>query len=76
MTIGLLTTVRKVTLNFLLVPKDADMTAYESPLHAFICFLTFEKRPEEDPVFMDWIKDHYNGIKSALVRFIFATMLT
>jgi hypothetical protein len=40
MTVGLLTTVRKVTLNFLLVPKDADMSAYESPLHAFICFLT------------------------------------
>ena len=56
MTTELLEIVRKVTLNFLAIPEGADMATIEPPLHAFICFLTFEKRRERDPVFLEWIK--------------------
>jgi hypothetical protein len=67
MTTELLEIVRKVTLNFLVVPEGADMATIEPPLHAFICFLTFEKRREKDPVFLEWIKQRYNGISIFLV---------
>jgi hypothetical protein len=65
MTPELLTTVRKVTLNFIVVPEGTDTATIEPPLHAFICFLTFEKRRQKDPVFLEWIKKRYNG-KSSL----------
>jgi hypothetical protein len=61
MTSELLTIVRKVTLNFIVVPEGVDTATIEPPLHAFICFLTFEKRRQKDPVFLEWIKKHYNG---------------
>jgi hypothetical protein len=61
MTEELLETVRKVTLNFRARPKGVDVETLEPPLHAFIGFLTFEKRQKEDPVFMEWIKKHYKG---------------
>lgn len=66
MTLKLLTTVRKVTLNFINIPKDSAESDYEPPLHAFICFLTFEKRQKRDPVFVEWIKKHYSGKCSCL----------
>lgn len=66
MTSGLLNIVRKVTMNFRRIPENVDASSIEPPLHAFICFLTFEKRETEDPMFMQWIKDHYNGIFSTV----------
>jgi hypothetical protein len=64
MTTELLEIVRKVTLNFLVIPEGADVATNEPPLHALICFLTFEKRQEKDPVFLAWIKQRYNGISN------------
>lgn len=61
MTPELLKIVRKVTLNFVVVPEGTDTATTEPPLHAFICFLTFEKRRQKDPVFLEWIKKRYNG---------------
>lgn len=61
MTTKLLETVRKVTLNFRRIPDGADPAAYEPPLHAFVSFLTFEKRRTGDPVLTAWIKDHYTS---------------
>ena len=66
-TVELLNTVRKVTLNFIDFPEGIDKSTVEPPLHAFICFLTFEKRRPKDPVFLEWIEKRYNGI-SALPR--------
>ena len=62
MTVELLTTVRKVTLNFRETPQNVDKSTIEPPLHAFICFLTFEKRRKADPTFVEWIKKRYNGM--------------
>lgn len=61
MTVELLDTVRKVTLNFRNVPQGVDASTIEPPLHAFICFLTFEKRRKADPIFIDWVKKRYKG---------------
>ena len=71
MTPELLTIVRKVTLNFVVVPESTDTTTTEPPLHAFICFLTFEKRRQKDPVFLEWIKKRYNGTLASLAPNIF-----
>jgi hypothetical protein len=79
MTVELLDIVRKVTMNFRLIPEDVpgvDASSFEPPLHAFICFLTFEKRQKEDPVFIEWIKNHYQGISSPLCNPFYAKMLT
>jgi hypothetical protein len=62
MTVKLLETVRKVTLNFRLIPEGVDASTIEPPLHAFISFLTFEKRPKADPVFLEWIRERYTGM--------------
>lgn len=59
--VELLTIVRKVTLNFIQTPEGSEDAGFEPPLHAFICFLTFEKRQRKDPVFMEWIQKHYKG---------------
>jgi len=61
MTEKLLETVRKVTLNFRVIPDSVDASTIEPPLHAFICFLTFEKRLKADPVFLEWIRKRYTG---------------
>jgi hypothetical protein len=61
MTVNLLNTVRKVTINFRLLSEDVDSSSLEPPLHAFICFFTFDKRQKEDPIFMEWIRNHYQG---------------
>lgn len=61
MTVELLETVRKVTLNFCKIPEGTQEPECQPPLHIFICFLTFEKRVRHDPVFEDWIKEHYTG---------------
>lgn len=66
MTSELLTIVRKVTLNFVVVPEGTDTATTEPPLHAFIGFLTFEKRRQKDPVFLEWIKKRYNGTLASL----------
>ena len=55
-TIDFLQRVRKLTKNFM-SPGDAG----EPHLHIFLSFLTFQKRPREDAVFVDWIKEHYKG---------------
>jgi hypothetical protein len=67
MTEELLETVRKVTLDFRAKPKGVDVETLEPPLHAFIGFLTFEKRQKEDPVFMEWVKKHYKGTVTSLL---------
>ena len=61
MSVELLQTVRKVTLNFRDVADELQMVEAEPPLHAFIGHLTFEKRKRADPVFTQWIKQHYTG---------------
>ena len=71
MTPELLTIVRKVTLNFVVVPESTDTTTTEPPLHAFIRFFTFEKRRQKDPVFLEWIKKRYNGTLASLAPNIF-----
>lgn len=60
-TIELLTLVQKLTRNFINVQTGQDRDVLEPPLHVFICFLTFEKRPSRDSTFIEWIKAHYNG---------------
>lgn len=62
MTTELLAKVRKVTMNFRLVPEGTDESTLEPPLHALISFLTFEKRQNKDPIFTAYIKEHYTGI--------------
>lgn len=64
MTVGLLTTVRKVTLNFIQIPDMMGESNIEPPLHVFLCFLTFEKRQRNDPALTEWIQKHYNGKRS------------
>ena len=59
MTIELLRIVRRVAMNFRNVSVGPDIVEEEPPLHAFIGFLTFEKRQRADPVFTQWIKQHY-----------------
>lgn len=61
MTIELLQTVRKVSLNFRHGEDGSNNVEAEPPLQAFIGFLTFEKRQPADPVFKNWIKQHYTG---------------
>lgn len=61
MTIDLLQTVRKVALNFRDVADGLETVVVEPPLHAFIGFLTLEKRQRSDPLFTQWIKQHYTG---------------
>ena len=61
MSVELLQIVRKVTLNFCHVADESDPVDVEPPLHIFIGFLTFEKRRSADPVFVQWIKQHYKG---------------
>ena len=60
-TIDLLQTVRKVALNFRDAADGLQTVAVEPPLHAFIGFLTLEKRQRSDPMFTQWIKQHYTG---------------
>ena len=55
----LLTQVQKLTRNFMINPNDEPL------LHIFLCFLTFYKRPRQDPVFLDWIKTHYTSTLSS-----------
>lgn len=69
MTVKLLETVRKVTLNFRLPPDGVDASTIEPHLHAFICFLTFEKRLKADPVFLDWIRKRYTDTSTHLLSF-------
>lgn len=59
MTVEILQTVRKVSLNFCHGEEGLNTVVTEPPLHAFIGFLTFEKRQPADPVFTEWIKQHY-----------------
>jgi hypothetical protein len=59
MTIELLQTVRRVSLNFRHREEGSSTVKTEPPLHAFIGFLTFEKRQRADPVFTQWIQQHY-----------------
>ena len=59
----LLAMVQKLTRNFINVGKGEDRNAIEPPLHIFLCFLTFEKRPSRDSLFIEWIKDHYTGTR-------------
>lgn len=61
MTMDLLQKVRKLTLNFMSTSEDENAVSCEPHLHAFICFLTFQKRPKKDAMFMKWIKEHYIG---------------
>lgn len=72
----LLNTVRKVTLNFRERPENVDPSTLEPPLHAFLCFLTFEKRQREDPTFLEWIKKHYNGISHKFLKSCVIQVLT
>lgn len=60
-TIELLQTVRKVSLNFRDAVDRLDTVAVDPPLHTFIGFLTLEKRRRSDPIFTQWIKQHYTG---------------
>lgn len=60
-TVELLTLVQKLTRNFLVVAGGEDRNTIEPPLHIFLGFLTFEKRPSRDAVFIEWIKAHYSG---------------
>lgn len=76
MTEELLIIVRKVTMNFRVVPENVDATTLEPPLHAFICFLTFHKRQKEDPIFVQWIKKHYDGMSLNFLIYFTAPMLT
>jgi hypothetical protein len=66
MTAELLETVRKVTLNFCNVTEVRGRQSSEPPLHAFICFLTFEKRQCADPTFTAWIAKRYTGIFTSI----------
>jgi hypothetical protein len=61
MSVELLQTIRKVTLNFCHVADGPILVEVEPPLHIFIQFLTFEKRRAADPVFVQWKKQHYKG---------------
>lgn len=60
-TTELLQLVQKLTRNFLNFAREEDREKIEPHLHVFLCFLTFEKRPRKDDVFMGWIKSHYTG---------------
>lgn len=60
-TAELLVLVQKITRNFINVGKGEDRNAIQPPLHIFLCFLTFEKRPSRDGLFIEWIKKHYTG---------------
>ncbi len=64
-TIDLLTTVQRVTRNFMapisVHGPEAGGKVSEPHLHIFLQFLTFQKRPSRDVIFMKWIKEHYDG---------------
>lgn len=62
-TTDILELVRKLALNFLDVPPEVDKSKLEPPLHAFLHLLTLQKRQQNDPVFMRWIKQHYKGMQ-------------
>ena len=59
MTIELLRIVRRVAMNFRNIADGPHTLEAEPPLHAFIGFLGFEKRQRADPVFTQYIKQHY-----------------
>ena len=60
-TVEFLRTVQKLTRLFGGETDTGDGGMVEPHLHVFICFLTFEKRLNRDPVFLEWIKSHYKG---------------
>jgi hypothetical protein len=62
MTETLLNTVRKIAMNSRVVPDNMDSSTLEPPLRAFIGFLTFERRQEQDAAFMRWLKEYYTGM--------------
>ncbi|EMC94798.1 hypothetical protein BAUCODRAFT_25913 [Baudoinia panamericana UAMH 10762] len=51
----LLKLVQKVTRNFM-------ARATEPHLHIFPSFLTFQKRLDDDPVLIDWLRNHYTAL--------------
>lgn len=63
-TVELLELVQKVTRNFMnpsYYDDDEDNPTIEPHLHVFLSYLTFEKRPRDDPIFNQWIEDHYSA---------------
>lgn len=64
-TVEFLQKVQKLTRNFM--SHEGNTALQEPHLHIFICFLTFQKRQSNDPVFIKWIKQHYTGINIQLL---------
>lgn len=54
-------TVRKTALNFANQSQTVN-TRLEPHLHAFLSLAALEKRPKDDQVFVEWIKEHYRGM--------------
>ena len=61
-TTQLLKKVQKLTGNFTTLKDFNDSATCEPHLHIFLSFLTFEKRPKRDAVFLGWIQTHYSGM--------------
>ena len=58
-TVEFLRNVQRLTLLFGGERRKDQRHLKEPHLHVFLCFLTFQKRPERDSVFLEWIKAHY-----------------
>lgn len=53
---------QKLARNFVRVAPDTHPAAIKAPLYIFLCFLCFEKRKCREPIFVEWLRDHYTGM--------------
>lgn len=59
-TVERLQQVQRMSRHWSQVSKGVAPDTVEPHLHAFLSCLTLQKRPSRDPIFCDWIKDHYS----------------
>ncbi|KAK5128712.1 hypothetical protein LTR85_000045 [Meristemomyces frigidus] len=57
----LLEKVQKLTRNFMNAVGKDEAETIESHLHIFLQFLTFQKRPRNDPILKNWLLKHYTA---------------